>query len=135
VAAAAAYVERQDPDGVVLMLAADHHIAQAEIFGQAAVTAAQAARSDLIVTFGVQPTTPATGFGYIRPGDVLLDGSVSGPFSYAAVLATRSARGAENIESSLQLRWCAFSRAKPARLARSHKNRAFTLVPWHKSAS
>lgn len=76
VAAAAAYVERQDPDGVVLMLAADHHIAQPEIFGEAAVTAAKAAESDLIVTFGVQPTVPATGFGYIRPGDDLLDGSV-----------------------------------------------------------
>jgi mannose-1-phosphate guanylyltransferase len=76
VAAAAAYVERQDPDGVVLMLAADHHIAQPEIFGQAAVTAAKAAQSDLIVTFGVQPTTPATGFGYIQPGEDLLDGSV-----------------------------------------------------------
>ncbi|WP_454760534.1 mannose-1-phosphate guanylyltransferase [Caulobacter segnis] len=77
VAAAAAYVERQDPDGVVLMLAADHHIAQPEIFGQAAVTAAKAAESDLIVTFGVRPTAPATGFGYIRPGDALLDGSVN----------------------------------------------------------
>ncbi len=77
VAAAAAYVERQDPDGVVLMLAADHHIAQPEIFGQAAVTAAKAAESDLIVTFGVKPTAPATGFGYIRPGDALLDGSVN----------------------------------------------------------
>lgn len=76
VAAAAAYVESRDPDGVVLMLAADHHIAQPEIFGQAAVTAAKAAESDLIVTFGVQPTVPATGFGYIRPGDDLLDGSV-----------------------------------------------------------
>lgn len=76
VAAAAAYVESRDPDGVVLMLAADHHIAQPEIFGQAAVTAAKAAENDLIVTFGVQPTVPATGFGYIRPGDDLLDGSV-----------------------------------------------------------
>jgi mannose-1-phosphate guanylyltransferase len=76
VAAAAAYVERQDPDGVVLMLAADHYIAQPEIFGEAAVTAAKAAESDLIVTFGVQPTVPATGFGYIRPGEALLDGSV-----------------------------------------------------------
>ena len=76
VAAAAAYVQGRDPDGVVLMLAADHHIAQPEIFGEAAVTAAKAAEQDLIVTFGVQPTVPATGFGYIRPGAALLDGSV-----------------------------------------------------------
>ncbi len=76
VAAAAAYVQAQDPTGVVLMLAADHHIAQPEIFQQAALTAAKAAEQGYIVTFGVQPTVPATGFGYIRPGAPLLDGSV-----------------------------------------------------------
>lgn len=76
VAAAASYVERQAPDGIVLMLAADHHISQPEIFGQAATTAAHAAEHGLIVTFGVRPTVPATGFGYIRPGEALLDGSV-----------------------------------------------------------
>lgn len=76
VAAAAAYVQARDPAGVVLMLAADHHIAQPEIFQQAALTAARAAEQGYIVTFGVQPTVPATGFGYIRPGAPLLDGSV-----------------------------------------------------------
>lgn len=76
VAAAAAYVQGLDPDGVVLMLAADHHVADPEVFQDAAVTAAKAAEHDLIVTFGVQPTVPATGFGYIRPGAPLLDGSV-----------------------------------------------------------
>lgn len=76
VAAAAAYVRSKDPEGVVLMLAADHHISQPEIFGEAAITAAKAAASGLIVTFGVQPTVPSTGFGYIRPGLPLLDGSV-----------------------------------------------------------
>jgi len=67
----------RDPQGVALMLAADHYIAEPEIFGQAAVTAARAASEGWIVTFGVKPTAPATGFGYIRPGDALLDGSVS----------------------------------------------------------
>lgn len=76
VAAAAAYVERQDPDGVLLMLAADHHISQPEIFQEAALAAARAAEQGLIVTFGVEPNVPATGFGYIRPGEPLLDGSV-----------------------------------------------------------
>jgi hypothetical protein len=49
---------------------------QPEVFGEAAVTAAKAAEQGLIVTFGVKPTVPATGFGYIRPGAPLLDGSV-----------------------------------------------------------
>jgi mannose-1-phosphate guanylyltransferase len=77
VAAAAAYVQSRDPEGVALMLAADHYIAEPEIFGEAAVTAAKAAAEGWIVTFGVKPTAPATGFGYIRPGEALLDGSVS----------------------------------------------------------
>ena len=77
VAAAAAYVQSRDPEGVALMLAADHYIAEPEIFAEAAVTAARAASAGWIVTFGVKPTSPATGFGYIRPGQALLDGSVS----------------------------------------------------------
>jgi mannose-1-phosphate guanylyltransferase len=77
VAAAAAYVQSRDPEGVALMLAADHYIAEPEIFREAAVTAAKAAAEGWLVTFGIKPTAPATGFGYIRPGDALLDGSVS----------------------------------------------------------
>lgn len=76
IAAASAYVVAKDPNGVVLMLAADHHISDPAIFAEAAITAAKAAQSDLIVTFGVRPSVPATGFGYIRPGAALLDGSV-----------------------------------------------------------
>ena len=76
IAAAAAYVQELDPDGVILMLAADHHIAEHEIFREAAVVAGRAAEQQgLIVTFGVEPTAPATGYGYIRPGEGL-DGGV-----------------------------------------------------------
>ncbi|WP_029909607.1 mannose-1-phosphate guanylyltransferase/mannose-6-phosphate isomerase [Caulobacter sp. UNC358MFTsu5.1] len=69
VAAAAVLVERLDPSGVMLMLAADHHVGEPEAFREAARVAAAAAGQGLIVTFGVRPTGPATGFGYIRPGE------------------------------------------------------------------
>ncbi len=69
VAAAAVHVERLDPNAVMLMLAADHHVGQPAAFREAARTAAAAAEQGLIVTFGVRPTGPATGFGYIRPGE------------------------------------------------------------------
>jgi mannose-1-phosphate guanylyltransferase len=75
VAAAAAYVEALDPDGVILMLAADHHVAGLDAFGSAVASAAAAAAQGKIVTFGVRPSAPATGYGYIRPGDVF-DGEV-----------------------------------------------------------
>jgi len=74
IAAAAAYVQSMSPDGVMLMLAADHHIAEPEMFREAAQVAIEAARTGLIVTFGVQPTSPATGFGYIKPGGDLAGG-------------------------------------------------------------
>jgi mannose-1-phosphate guanylyltransferase/mannose-6-phosphate isomerase len=74
IAAAAAYVASRSPDGVMLMLAADHHIAEPEMFRAAALVAIEASRTGLIVTFGVQPTGPATGFGYIKPGDSLPGG-------------------------------------------------------------
>ena len=74
IAAAAAYVQSLSPDGVMLMLAADHHIAEPEIFRAAALVAIEAAKTGRIVTFGVQPTSPATGFGYIKPGERLPGG-------------------------------------------------------------
>ncbi len=71
IAAAAAYVQKHDPEGIVLMLAADHHIEPAEVFIAAACQAIAAARDGYIVTFGLPARYPATGFGYIRPGEPL----------------------------------------------------------------
>jgi mannose-1-phosphate guanylyltransferase len=68
VAAAAAFVLGRDPDGVVLMLAADHKIDTVAQFGVSANLAVGAARSGAIATFGVHPDAPATGYGYIRGG-------------------------------------------------------------------
>ena len=73
-AAAAAYVKALDPEGVILLLAADHHIGEPEKFCKAARLAAQAASAGRIVTFGLKPDRPATGYGYILPGERLSEG-------------------------------------------------------------
>ena len=73
-AAAAAFVRDLDPEGVVLLLAADHHIGEPERFREAASVAAKAAAEGHIVTFGVKPDRPATGYGYILPGERVGDG-------------------------------------------------------------
>ncbi|MGE5502064.1 MAG: mannose-1-phosphate guanylyltransferase [Ignavibacteriales bacterium] len=73
-AAAAAYVKSVDPGGVVLLLAADHYVGEPEKFCKAARLAAQAATEGRIVTFGVKPDRPATGYGYILPGAPLSEG-------------------------------------------------------------
>lgn len=68
---AAALIERRDPDAVLGSFAADHVIADPAQFQDAVRTAAAAARDGWLVTIGIDPTHPATGFGYIDVGDPL----------------------------------------------------------------
>lgn len=74
IAAAAAFVDARDPGGVMLMLAADHHVKDVDGFRASAELAVHAARQGYITTFGIKPTHPATGFGYIQPGEMVMDG-------------------------------------------------------------
>ena len=65
VAVATALVRSMDPTGLVLVLAADHHIPKVDEF-TAAVALGRVAASKYICTFGVTPTSPETGYGYIK---------------------------------------------------------------------
>ena len=65
---AAAVVEREDPAAVIGSFAADHVIPDAEAFRAVIREAAAVARDGHLVTIGIEPTFPATGFGYIRTG-------------------------------------------------------------------
>jgi mannose-1-phosphate guanylyltransferase/mannose-1-phosphate guanylyltransferase/mannose-6-phosphate isomerase len=70
VAFAAAYVENTfGPDTVMWVLPADHHIGDEEALAYAFREAYQAACDGHLVTFGIRPTRPETGYGYIRLGD------------------------------------------------------------------
>lgn len=71
IAWAAAVIERIDPDAIVGSFAADHLIPDDEAFRQCVLEAVAAAREGYVATIGVEPTHPATGFGYIRMGDPL----------------------------------------------------------------
>jgi mannose-1-phosphate guanylyltransferase len=67
---AAHRIHRDDPSGVMVSLHADHRIEPLEAFAElvrGGVLAASA--SDLLLTIGVPPDRPETGFGWIRPGD------------------------------------------------------------------
>lgn len=68
IALAAALVERDDPDAVIGSFAADHLIEDREAFVRAVGIARRAAESGYLVTLGITPTHPATGFGYIEQG-------------------------------------------------------------------
>jgi mannose-1-phosphate guanylyltransferase len=75
VALAAAAIARCDPVNVQAVLPADHVIAPAADFRAGLAAAAEAARESLaLFTFGVRPSAPATGYGYIKRGAALEPG-------------------------------------------------------------
>lgn len=74
VAVAALHVLRTDPQAVLLVLPADHLIAEPARFHEAVREASVQAEEGHLVTFGIVPTAPETGYGYIRQG-APLDGS------------------------------------------------------------
>ncbi len=70
VALAALHVQaRYGKDAVMLVLAADHLIRDQSAYTEAVTRAAALARDGALVTFGIKPTHPETGYGYIAYGD------------------------------------------------------------------
>lgn len=55
-----------EPNDLLLILPADHHIADVAAFRSAIETGATAAEAGRLVTFGIEPDHPATGYGYIE---------------------------------------------------------------------
>ena len=72
-ALAALIAQEIDPEADVLLAPADHLVSRADVF-VATIRAAGSVLPDRIVTFGIEPTGPETGYGYIRQGDRLADG-------------------------------------------------------------
>jgi mannose-1-phosphate guanylyltransferase/mannose-6-phosphate isomerase len=71
IAAATTVALKRDPQAVVLALAADHVILDAEEFRATCRAGREAADAGRIVTFGIKPTEPKTSFGYILPGEAI----------------------------------------------------------------
>lgn len=71
IALAALNATLKGQDSILLVLAADHFIADQAAFQQAVKDAEILARQDRLVTFGIIPTQPETGYGYIQRGVAL----------------------------------------------------------------
>lgn len=74
VAVAALYALAQSPDATLLMLPADHLITDSSAFHTAVVQAVDYARDGHLVTFGIVPAAPETGYGYIMQGAAMPHG-------------------------------------------------------------
>ena len=72
VLAAARYMaEQQSDDTLIFVLASDHRIVEDDDYAAAVDAAAQCAADGNLVTFGIKPTEPATGYGYIEQGEAI----------------------------------------------------------------
>jgi mannose-1-phosphate guanylyltransferase / mannose-6-phosphate isomerase len=69
VGTAALYLQQRYGEAVLLVLPADHIVTDEEAFARAVSVAVPQAEQGYLVTFGIVPTHPATGYGYIRTGD------------------------------------------------------------------
>ncbi len=67
----AIHLRRQDPEAIMAVLTADHFITDTARFRQVLTTAAQVAEEGHMVTLGITPSSPSTGFGYIKQGESL----------------------------------------------------------------
>jgi mannose-1-phosphate guanylyltransferase / mannose-6-phosphate isomerase len=77
VAVAAELALQSGPETIVAVLAADHVVRDQRGFVELCKKAAEAAALSYIVTLGIKPVEPATGYGYIRPGKAVTpDGAV-----------------------------------------------------------
>ena len=71
IALAAAKLAAADPDAVMIVLPSDHLLEDGPIWADAIVAASRLAADDYLVTIGIAPTRPDTGYGYIRAGERL----------------------------------------------------------------
>lgn len=74
IALAAAHVAAKDPEGVLVVLPSDHHVADVKGFQKTLAEAARVAERGHLVTLGITPHRPETGYGYIQVGEPLESG-------------------------------------------------------------
>ncbi len=67
----ALHIQRLDPDAVMISLHADHYIKLEDGFRKAIQDAVLVARDGYLVTLGIQPRNPETGYGYIHRGELI----------------------------------------------------------------
>jgi mannose-1-phosphate guanylyltransferase/mannose-6-phosphate isomerase len=71
IALAAATLIAEDPDAVMIVLPSDHMLEDGHVWADCIEAATSTARAGWLVTIGIEPTRPETGYGYIRAGEAL----------------------------------------------------------------
>ena len=74
---AALAIEQQDDNAVMLVMPADHVVRDAQAFAAAVAEAVPLAEAGYLVTFGIVPAAPETGYGYIKMGGPVANGGAA----------------------------------------------------------
>ncbi len=93
----------EDLDGLLLLMPSDHVVRDRNAFEVAVIVAAKAARRGALVTFGIRPTAPETGYGYIKSGTPMPD--AAGVFSIARFVEKPDRATAEDYLKSGEYLW------------------------------
>ncbi|HDG9809451.1 mannose-1-phosphate guanylyltransferase/mannose-6-phosphate isomerase [Raoultella planticola] len=104
IALAALQATKNGDDPLLLVLAADHIINNVQVFHEAVRVAQKYAEIGHLVTFGIVPDSPETGYGYIQRGDVL-DDTQQAPYKVARFVEKPDRTHAEAYLSSGEYYW------------------------------
>jgi mannose-1-phosphate guanylyltransferase len=99
VALAAAVLKKRDPQAVMAIQTADHHIRNRDLFNYLITTALDVAEKEYLVTLGINPTFPSTGYGYIQQGEPL-----DGDYKYPVYLVRRFKEKPDQVTAQALLR-------------------------------
>lgn len=117
---AAAILSLRDPDTIMGSFAADQVIGPVEVFQDAVAQAVATAATGRIVTIGITPSHPATGFGYIRSGRRLRVEGAPDAHDVAAFVEKPDRRVAERYVASGRYLWNAGMFVAPVALMLEH---------------
>jgi mannose-1-phosphate guanylyltransferase/mannose-6-phosphate isomerase len=104
IAVAAAYLYDFDPECIMAVLPSDHRIDDDQRFRSSLSAASKLAAQDKLVLFGVKPTEPHTGYGYIRGGSAV-DGFNGNAFHVSAFLEKPNLETAEEFIAAGSYLW------------------------------
>ncbi len=102
-AVAALLLTAEDADAVMMVLPSDHTILEPARFYLGVEIALPAARDGRLMTFGIRPSGPETGYGYVRQGDAIEDRA--GCFEVSAFVEKPDLERAEAFVASSEYHW------------------------------
>jgi mannose-1-phosphate guanylyltransferase len=103
---AALFIKRKNPDAIIVVTPSDHLVGDLPLFRETIMSACNvAAENDGIVTIGINPTFPATGFGYIQLANKVRSGTEIDAYKVKSFVEKPDSETAEKYLASEEYLW------------------------------